>query len=108
MGTLIYGKGNRPFAFDDRQLAHLQLVIGAKLRRGEGFFLSWIDEAAKGGGHTSLWLSRETPLYFRYRSSVRHHINHAWIEQLTLSANSARGLQVVDEPDAAAGATPPG
>ena len=33
LGTLVYGPTETEVEFDDRALAHLQLVIGAKLRR---------------------------------------------------------------------------
>ncbi len=38
MGTLTYGTG-LCFDFDDRTLAHLQVVMGLKLRRRE-----WLEE----------------------------------------------------------------
>ncbi len=46
MGTLIYGDSGLIVDFDDRVLAHLQIVIGAKLRRHEGFFFTWKDDLA--------------------------------------------------------------
>lgn len=107
MGMLIYGKNGQPFPFDDRTLAHLQVVVGAKLRRGESFFLSWVDDPSSGGGRTSLWLSSQTPLYFKFRSSARPPINRRWIDELSLSANSAQGLRLTDEPDEALEAPAP-
>ena len=49
MGRLIYDN-TTAVEFDDRVLAHLQLVIGTKLRRGEGFFLNWKDDPSVGDG----------------------------------------------------------
>jgi hypothetical protein len=43
MGRLTYDS-HFSVDFDDRTLAHLQLVIVAKLRRNEAFFLSWRDD----------------------------------------------------------------
>jgi hypothetical protein len=43
MGSFHYDVGFSA-DFEDRLLAHLQIVIGAKLRRGEGFYFSWRDE----------------------------------------------------------------
>ena len=40
MGTLFYA-GESKFSLEDRLLAHLQVVIGMKLRRSESFFLAW-------------------------------------------------------------------
>ncbi len=48
MGTLIYGHGDLTVDFDDRTLAHLQVVIGTKLRRRESFLLSWSDDGQDG------------------------------------------------------------
>ena len=41
MGTLRYEM--EEFSFDDRVLAHVQIVISTKLRRGENFFLTCGD-----------------------------------------------------------------
>jgi len=45
MGKLTYDS-TLTVDFDDRVLAHLQLVIGAKLRRAESFYFSWRDDPA--------------------------------------------------------------
>jgi hypothetical protein len=49
MGKLVYA-GTTEIGFEDRVLAHLQIVIGLKLRRKEGFFFSWRDDQASGTG----------------------------------------------------------
>ncbi len=99
MGKLLYG-ALAEIEIDDRMLSHLQIVIGAKLRRREGFYFSWPDDAAVGEGHSSVWLDCALPLYFRYASSGPLIINRAWLEILTMSANSTQGLQWIDEPGA--------
>ncbi|KFF58097.1 ATP-dependent DNA ligase, partial [Cryobacterium sp. MLB-32] len=43
MGKLTYDS-SLTADFDDRVLAHIQLVIGTKLRRGESFYFSWRDD----------------------------------------------------------------
>lgn len=55
MGKLIYD-GEVAVTFDDRLLAHLQAVIGAKLRRSESFYFTWKDSVQTGGGRTTIWL----------------------------------------------------
>ena len=85
--------------FDDRILAHLQVVIGAKMRRGESFFFSWKDDNRIGDGRTSIWLQPTIPLSFKYFGSRTPSINRLWIEELMTSANSANGLHIVPEPD---------
>jgi len=99
MGKILYGDSGTEVVFDDRAMAHLQLVIGAKLRRGEGFFFSWKDDLSVGDGRSSVWLSSAIPLYFRYSGSKPVTINREWLEILTLSANSTTGLLFTPEPN---------
>src|SRR5690242_8838771 len=54
MGQLIYG--STTYALDDRVLAHLQVVVSMKLRRGENFFVSWRSSTADGSGRQSVWI----------------------------------------------------
>lgn len=97
MGTLAYD--SMVIAdFDDRLLAHLQLVIGAKLRRGESFYFSWRDNARVGDGRTTVWMHPAIPLVFKYFGGHMPSVNREWIDELTVSANSASGLQIVPEP----------
>jgi hypothetical protein len=97
MGTFHYSE-NYEADFDDRVLAHLQIVIGTKLRRGEAFYLSWRDDTRIGNGRTSLWLHPSIPLRYKYYGGKMPRINPAWIHDLTVSANSSSGLQLVAEP----------
>jgi hypothetical protein len=95
MGAFHY---DADFHVNDRLLAHLQIVIGAKLRRGESFYFSWRDDGRVGSGRTSVWLHPAISLRFKYYGSRMPRINPAWINALTVSANSAGGLQLLDEP----------
>jgi hypothetical protein len=99
VGVLIYGNPQFEVSFDDRVLAHLQLVIGSKLRRGESFFFSWRDASEAGDGRSSIWVDSAIPLYFHYFGSKAPKINREWLEALTISANSTGGLQLCDEPE---------
>ena len=99
MGKILYGDSGVEIIFDDRAMAHLQLVIGAKLRRGEGFFFSWKDDPSSGEGRTSVWISASIAIYFRYSGSRPVAINRKWLEVLTISANSTAGLQYTNEPE---------
>lgn len=96
MGKLLYGP-TIEIIFDDRVLAHLQLVIGAKLRRNESFFFSWRDEQSVGDGRSTIWLDSAIPLVFRYNGGRMPKINREWLELLTHSSNSAAGLQLTEE-----------
>lgn len=84
--------------FEDRLLLHLQLVIGAKLRRGESFHFAWKDDTSIGDGRTIVWLHPRASLVYKYYGSRTPSINMAWIEALTFTANSTMGLHVVPEP----------
>jgi hypothetical protein len=95
MGTLTYD--GVVVEFDDRLLAHLQIVIVQKLRCGESFLLSWKDAVSIGNGRSSVWLHPSIPLYFKFWGSRPPTINRQWIAELTASANSAHGLVVFGE-----------
>ena len=98
MGKLVYSDSRLAIEFDDRVLAHIQLVIAAKLRRHEGFFFSWRDDPAVGDGRSSIWLHSPMPLYFTYSKAGRIAINREWLEELSQSANSPQGLYLSNEP----------
>lgn len=99
MGKLIYDS-SLTIDFDDHVIAHLQLVMGAKLRRGESFFFSWKDDPRNGDGRTVLWIYPTAPLVFKFYGSRPPAINRHWVDALMLTANSSQGLQLVPEPDA--------
>jgi len=102
MGTMTYDS-KLVATFDDRVLAHLQVVIWAKLRRGEQFSFTWTDpERNRQGSRTSIWVSPSISLAFDYYGSKVPALNPQWVEALSKAANSPSGLQVVPEP------TPPG
>jgi hypothetical protein len=98
MGELIYGTFNAAVPFNDRALAHLQVVMGSKLRRHESFFFTWAVGVEHGGGRDSIWVDGAIPLRFLYETNARETLNRDWIELLSKSANSATGLQFLDEP----------
>jgi hypothetical protein len=97
VGRLIYDN-TTAVEFDDRVLAHLQLVIGTKLRRGESFYLTWMDDASVGDGRNAIWLHAAVPLRFKYNGSRRPTINATWIQQMMALANSSEGLRLIPEP----------
>ena len=106
MGSLTYDRV--VVEFEDRMLAHLQLVIIQKLRRGESFLLSWRDAAVVGDGRSSAWLHPAIPLYFKFAGGHAPTINPNWVAQLTRSATSAQGLVVTAEESAAVDANAAG
>ena len=97
MGTLQYN--GSLVEFDDRLLAHLQIVIVQKIRRGESFLMSWGDRSETGAGHSAIWIHPTHNLYFTFANGGNPRINRAWLSELTNSANSAGGMLVTEEPD---------
>ncbi|RZL69137.1 MAG: ATP-dependent DNA ligase [Rhodococcus sp. (in: high G+C Gram-positive bacteria)] len=97
MGKFTYSMGTK-VDFDDRVLAHLQVVISNKLRRGESFLFTWRDDASLGDGRTSVWLNPNLAMSFKYFGSRPPVLNRSWVEALAITANSTTGLYVVPEP----------
>ncbi|MCK6066895.1 MULTISPECIES: ATP-dependent DNA ligase [Microbacterium] len=97
MGKLLFEQQLR-VDFEDRLLAHLQVVITAKLRRGESFVFSWRDDPSVGDGRTSIWVHPRSVIVYKYHGSRRPALNRAWLDALSYTANSPEGLYVVPEP----------
>lgn len=97
MGKFIYD-GNVKVDFEDRTLAHLQMVIASKLRRGEPFNFTWRDDTSIGDGRTTVWVHPRCSLVYKYYGSRTPQLNVAWIDALAHTANSATGLYIVPEP----------
>lgn len=97
MGTLHYGAPSVAFPIDDRLLAHLELVIVAKLRRRESMSLAIVDDETKR--RQALWISPATTIRFEYEGSMPE-INKLWLQELVDSANSPGGLRLLPEPTA--------
>jgi hypothetical protein len=100
MGILQYN--DEEYDFDDRLLAHLQIVISTKLRRRENFFLSWTQPMERGSGRHSIWIDNGLPLHFFFNGSRPASINREWLELLLTGASQTGGLLVGDEPPARA------
>ena len=99
MGTLFYGASRFAITFDERVLSHLQIVMNAKLRRGESFSLSWADAPKVGGGRSIVWISPSTDLHYKFNGSRLATINRKWLEELAILANTPQGLHVTEEGD---------
>lgn len=94
MGQFLYDN-SRAIEVDDRTLAHLQVVIIDKLRRGECFSLSLSD----GKRLAMMWVSPFTPLQFVYEGRpVR--LNRIWVEELATNAGFSGVLASTPEPPA--------
>ncbi len=94
MGTLFYGASRTPIRIDDRILAHLKLVVTSKLRRNEPFLVSWRDASDVGGGRSSIWLHPACDLHYKFDGGSPPAIDQDLIEQLSVAANAARGIEI--------------
>lgn len=104
MGKLIYG--GMSIQFEDRVLAHVQIVIFDKLRRQESFTVSWRDSTLVGDGRSAIWVDPSIPLYFTFDESRVPEIDRAWLAALSDSAESSTGLIVTGPEGDAAEAMP--
>jgi hypothetical protein len=95
VGRLVYG--TTVYELEDRLLAHLQIVVSTKLRRGENFFVSWRNKTASGSGRQSVWIDNGIHLAFEYDGAGIPKVNREWVEVLGSSAASGFGLQLTDE-----------
>lgn len=97
MGKLLYSAAQFSATFTDRELAHLKLVMVAKLRRNEPFTFSW-DKPE--GGRVSLWIAGQVPLIFEFDNATPVEINRDWIDEMSQAASSLNGLVLIQEPGA--------
>jgi len=96
VGTLHYGSPPASFEIDDRALAHIELVVMAKLRRRENLSFSLVDEQTSV--RQAMWISPVTTLRFSYDGPMPE-INRLWLQELVDAANSSSGLRLVPEPE---------
>lgn len=92
MGTLFYGGGRLPILIDDVVLAHLQALVASKLRRHEGFLLSWSDSMNIGNGRSSVWMHPGADLHFKFDGGKPPTIDQARFGEMANAANGPRGL----------------
>lgn len=94
MGALIYD--GQSIQFDDRLLAHLQIVIVQKLGRRESFLMSWLNALSVGDGRSSIWLDNTIPMRFNFSGSRSPTIDRDWLAALAERASSSSGLIIVN------------
>lgn len=94
MGSLHYGSPPASFEIDDRTLAHVELVMLAKLRRNESFALTIEGDA---DARQTIWVNSSATLRFEFGSPT-NEINREWLEELIDSANTTTGMRILPEP----------
>jgi hypothetical protein len=106
MGYLLYGLPAESIEIDDRTLAHIKIVMLAKLRRDESFAFSFEYDLSNGSGRSTVWVHPTIPMQFKFLGSRQAVINRAWLEALIVSANSVDGLRILPEPEVPVEETP--
>jgi hypothetical protein len=96
LGTLIYGR-TQEYHFDDRTLEHLRVVIVTRVRRNESFFLTWTAHQHQRAVTTTLWISASIPIVFHFSDGERVPLSREWLQRLTKSSYSSRGLVLTPE-----------
>lgn len=96
MGTLFYGAARLPIRVDDRILAHLKAVTTAKLRRGEGFLISWSDSVEVGHGRSSVWVHATCDLHYKFDGGTPPKLDQALLEEMNVESIQARGIELAD------------
>ncbi|WP_448256334.1 DUF7882 family protein [Microbacterium aurum] len=91
MGRLYYGNSTDAIVVDDRELAHLKMVAMTKLRRSEGFSVSF---SAADAGRSSIWVHCAIPLRFDFDSAESIRLDPAYVNELAQAAASAMGIVI--------------
>jgi len=97
VGELHYGPDMPSIELPDRVLAHLQLVIGAKLRRRESFYLR-IREV-DGSPSIALWIAHSIQLQFRYQHLQPLEIDREWLRDLEEQSFTPAGIIISADDD---------
>jgi len=104
MGSITYD--GTVVSFDDRLLAHLQIVIVQKFTKNEAFLMSWKDGPSVGDGRGSIWLHPSIPIYFKFVGGRSPSIDKSWLLALGKSAEASTGLIVTNEDGSLARSSP--
>ncbi|MFG6474932.1 hypothetical protein ACFXP7_00930 [Microbacterium sp. P06] len=92
MAKLFYGGGSTPIELPDRLLAHVKIVIAAKLRRGESFTLTWRHPDDAPGGRTTVWVQPAIPLRFVFSGVEPELLDPDLLRSLANQAATSGGL----------------
>jgi hypothetical protein len=97
LGTLHYGASRTSIRLEDRALAHLQVVITTKLRRGEGFLIQWDRPTESGSGRGGFWIHPNVDLTFEYDGGREPSLDHDELDRMMMAAAANGGLRITAE-----------
>lgn len=95
MGTLEYNSARPPIDVDDETLAHVKIVIGTKLRRGESFMMTWLTDERSPSGRITIWMHPSIPLVMEFDDQEMPKIDEGRVVRMMDNLN-ARGELVLD------------
>lgn len=94
MGVLAYGVEDRRVEIDDVALAHLKIIIVAKLLHDDSVLLSVHPDRLDGPDH--VLLHPTTPIRFTFDDPEPPPLDPAVIARLAVEMNDPEGLVVPD------------
>ena len=96
VGRIIYSDNKSSVDVEDRLLAHLQVAVTTKLRRGESFTITFPHTAA---GHLCWWIAPGVPVMFHMFGTHRPRLSRALLERLMTEASGPDGLHLAETYD---------
>ena len=96
MGTLYYGAARTPIRIDDHTLTHFKIMATSKMRRGEGFLLSWTDDTDAGAGRNSVWIHAGSDMHYKFDEAAPMPLETEVLELMARQAAGTRGIELKD------------
>jgi hypothetical protein len=90
VGTVHYARRLPPLVLTDRTLQHLHIVITAKLRLRQPFFL--MMPTPDGISRVAVWIDTSIPLSFSYDTSESVPLNRAWLADMLEHSNETTAV----------------
>lgn len=92
----IFQCGDVALSFEDRALAHLQVVITGKLRRHEPLLLTHANTSENS--RVTVWVHPACVVSFRYDQAAMPDLSRDWVRVLEAHLEKAGSLQLLEEP----------
>jgi hypothetical protein len=97
MGILKYSRDAVAVYLDDRTLAHLHIVMAAKLRDGSSFVVTGLASLARNA-RDAVVIEPRTPLQLTYTEKVDLSLNPRWLDAIRAASSKSLGIVLVSEP----------
>lgn len=89
MGTFACRSEALHLVIDDHLLAHVEALIGVRLRCCESFFLTWAGERGAGVERLTLWVDASITMRLRYDSAEPFELDPWLLDQLNPKRTTA-------------------